>query len=116
MPLPRLSAESVAWIVAGLVLVCAADCGPGRNALMTITPGVPPVSVGVDAGTNRCNANVPEVCSSTGRCWPSLPRDAFGHQRVCLAGCAVDDAGVAVCLPGDASAGARGDASEGGAP
>jgi hypothetical protein len=100
----RLGA-TIAFVFAlciAVVPVSINGCGPARNALMTITPGVPSPTPGVDAGTNRCNANVPEVCSNTGRCWPSLPRDAFGHQRACLAGCALDDAGVAVCLPADA--------------
>ena len=113
---PRISPESVAWLVAGLALATIPDCGPAREALMGATTGVPSPTPGVDAGTNRCNGSVPEVCSSTGRCWPALPRDAFGRQRVCVAGCTLDDAGVAVCLPSDASAGAPGDASEGGAP
>lgn len=114
----RISPESIAWLVAGLALAVIPDCGPVRSTLMNITPGVPPVERGVDGGTNRCNGSVPEVCSSSPevRCWPALPRDALGHQRVCPAGCALDDAGVAVCLPGDASAGAPDDASEGGAP
>ena len=89
---PRISPESVAWLVAGLALATIPDCGPAREALMGATTGVPSPTPGVDAGTNRCNGSVPEVCSSTGRCWPALPRDAFGRQRVCVAGCTLDDA------------------------
>lgn len=91
-------------------LMLAVACGPAREGLMSITPGVPANS-GCTAGAGRCNARVPEVCSASGRWWPALPRDAYGAQRVCLVGCAMDDAGVPYCVP-DHDVGGDGGASE----
>lgn len=98
--LGRIKGVAVLTVVALFVA-----CGPARSALMAVTPGVPPVSQGVDAGLNRCEGNVPVVCSTSGRCWPVLPRDAYGNQRVCAGGCEVTDAGIALCRSTDASAG-----------
>jgi len=98
------STPPAASLLTLVVLLGLVACGAAREALMTATPGVPQLEHGVDGGTNRCNGAVPEVCVTSGsgvRCWPSLQRDARGRQRVCTSGCALDDAGVAVCLPGD---------------
>lgn len=95
-------ARGLAVLALTVTLGVFVACGPVRAAFMAATPGVPPLSRGVDAGTQRCNGAVPEACVTSGdgvRCWPSLQRDARGRQRACLAGCAVDDAGFAVCLP-----------------
>lgn len=86
-----------------LCLALALGCGPARDALMSATPGVPPVS-GCTTGNHRCNGAVPEVCSETGRWWPALPRDAQGAQRVCPAGCAVAADGAAYCAAADGGA------------
>lgn len=86
-----------------MVLLALGACGPARDALMSATPGVPPVS-GCTTGNHRCNNTVPEVCSETGRWWPALPRDPQGAQRVCPAGCAVAADGVAYCAAADGGA------------
>lgn len=75
----------------------AQGCGPAREGLMSITPGVP-ANVGCTAGVGRCTAGVPEVCSASGRWWPALPRDAYGAQRTCTGACVMDDAGVPYCV------------------
>ena len=68
--------------------------GPAREAVMRAAPGVPE-AVGCAAGTQRCNGQLPEVCSSSGRWWPSLPVRPDGSQRECVS-CVVED-GVAGC-------------------
>lgn len=87
-------------ILAGAVL---AGCPAVREGVMRVTPGVPDPS-GCAEGAQRCSGSVPEVCSATHRWWPALPRRADGTQRVCAAGCAVTDAGVAVCIAVDGGA------------
>lgn len=75
----------------GLVV---SGCGPTREAVMRASPGVPEAT-GCAAGTQRCDGQVPEVCSSSGRWWPSLPVRPDGTQRECVA-CVVED-GIAGC-------------------
>lgn len=75
----------------GLVV---SGCGPAREVVMRAAPGVPEAS-GCAAGTQRCSGQVPEVCSSSGRWWPSLPVRPDGSQRECVA-CIVED-GIAGC-------------------
>lgn len=83
-----------------LFLLLQSSCGPAREALMRVTPGVPDPS-GCTPEAQRCNANVPEVCSASGRWWPALPRRPDGSQRACSERCLVDvDAGVAFCALG----------------
>lgn len=84
--------------------VALAGCGPARDALLAVTPGVPRVA-GCDAGAQRCEGAVPVVCSRSGRWWPSLPPDPQGVQRQCPAGCAIDG-GTAFCAAA-ADGGAR---------
>lgn len=73
-------------------------CETVREGVMRIAPGVPS-RTDCEAGTQRCSADqVPEVCSGSGRWWPALSRRADGSQRVCTGGCALTDAGVAVCV------------------
>ena len=82
-------------VVALAVLGATAQgCGPAREAVMRVAPGVPE-AVGCAAGTQRCNGQLPEVCSSSGRWWPSLPVRPDGSQRECVS-CVVED-GVAGC-------------------
>lgn len=108
MPLLEHAAVAV-WRMKGVAMLTLVGlfvaCGPVRSALLAVTPGVPPVSPGVDAGLNRCEGNVPVVCATSGRCWPVLPRDAYGNQRGCAGGCEVTDAGIALGRSTDASAG-----------
>lgn len=84
--------------------VALAGCGPARDALLAVTPGVPRVA-GCDAGAQRCEGAVPVVCSRSGRWWPSLPPDPQGVQRQCPAGCEIDG-GTAFCAAA-ADGGAR---------
>lgn len=77
-----------------LSLVVSVGCGPARETVMRLAPGVPEVS-GCAATTQRCNGAVPEVCSSSGRWWPSLPVRPDGTQRACVS-CVVEDS-VAGC-------------------
>ena len=103
---PAAGAAELARVsgVFGLVAVLALSaCGPARDALMAVTPGVPPAS-GCTTGNHRCNGAVPEVCSETGRWWPALPRDAQGAQRACPAGCAMTADGAAYCAAADGGA------------
>lgn len=90
-------------IVAGVVGALTCGCPAIREGVMRVTPGVPDPS-GCTDGAQRCNGSVPEVCSASHRWWPALPRRADGTQRVCAAGCAVTDAGVAVCAALDGGA------------
>ena len=69
------------------VLLCS--CGPGRELVMRVTPGVPAASSCSPAGASRCEGAVPVVCSASGRWWPATPASA-----PCTHGCAVDDAGA----------------------
>jgi len=86
---------AVLAVVALAVLGATAQgCGPARETVMRLAPGVPEPS-GCAAGTQRCNGAVPEVCSSSGRWWPSLPVRPDGSQRACVM-CVVED-GVAGC-------------------
>ena len=73
-------------------------CAPTRNALLTVTPGVPSAS-GCTPGAYACDGDVPTLCSATGRAWPVLPRDAMGNQTHCSHGCAMH-AGIAYCAGG----------------
>ena len=103
---PAAGAAELARVsgVFGLVAVLALSaCGHARDALMAVTPGVPPAS-GCTTGNHRCNGAVPEVCSETGRWWPALPRDAQGAQRACPAGCAMTADGAAYCAAADGGA------------
>lgn len=82
-------------VVALAVLGATAQgCRTGREVVMRAAPGVPD-PVGCVAGTQRCDGQVPQVCSASGRWWPSLPVRPDGSQRVCGA-CVVED-GVAGC-------------------
>lgn len=86
---------AVLAVVALAVLGATAQgCGPARETVMRLAPGVPEVS-GCAPSTQRCNGAVPEVCSSSGRWWPSLPVRPDGSQRECVS-CVVED-GVAGC-------------------
>lgn len=69
-------------------------CRTTREVVMRAAPGVPD-PVGCVAGTQRCDGQVPQVCSASGRWWPSLPVRPDGSQRVCGA-CVVED-GIAGC-------------------
>ena len=96
----------------GLVLSVGAlltGCPAVREAALRATPGVPD-HTDCRAGAQRCAAAdggaLPEVCSGSGRWWPALPRSADGTQRVCPAGCALADGGVAYCAA-DVDGGAR---------
>ena len=79
-------------LAAGLYL--ATGCRTAREVVMRAAPGVPEVS-GCIEGSQRCNGQLPEVCSASGRWWPSLPPRPDGTQRVCVS-CVVED-GVAGC-------------------
>ncbi len=70
-------------------------CGPGRELVMRVTPGVPAASSCTPAGASRCEGAVPVVCSASGRWWPATPASA-----PCAHGCVVDDAG-AYCAAAD---------------
>ena len=84
------------------LLLLLAACDPVRQAALDRTGGVQPRSecvprsqacLPVDGGVT------PATCDHAGRFWPNLARDIHGAQRVCVdAGCAVNDAGEAVCL------------------
>lgn len=89
-----------AFLACALTL-CALACHPVREAVMRVTPGVPDPS-GCVAPASRCAANVPEVCSASGRWWPATPASA-----PCPYGCVVDDGpdGGAYCAA--ANGGAR---------
>lgn len=96
----------VAAMVLSLVMGAAVyACTPAREAVMRVTPGVP-AAVSCTPDTQRCNGTMPEVCSSSGRWWPSLSRRADGSQRQCARGCSMDASGVASCIgPIEAEAG-----------
>lgn len=79
-------------------LLSIVGCGPVRETVMRAAPGVPDPE-DCAPGAWRCRGEVPEYCSDSHRFWPSLARNADGSQRVCRAGCAINDAGVGVCLP-----------------
>ena len=85
----------LAVVVLALGAYLVVGCGPAREAVMRVAPGVPE-AVGCAAGTQRCNGQLPEVCSSSGRWWPSLPVRPDGSQRECVS-CVVED-GVAGCV------------------
>lgn len=81
-------------------LLASVGCRPMRELVMRAAPGVPdPEPTPCVEGAWRCRGEVPEYCSDSHRFWPSLARNADGSQRVCRAGCAINDAGVGVCLP-----------------
>lgn len=89
--------------VGGAVCVLSTPgCGPAREAVMRAASGVPDPS-NCTPETWRCHGTTPEVCSSSGRWWPSLPRREDGSPRTCLDGCSIDGNGVAGC--GDADGG-----------
>jgi hypothetical protein len=77
--------------------MCAsmAACPVVREGVMRVTPGVPEVSH-CEAHATRCNGNVPEVCSASGRWWPATP-----SGEPCDGLCFVSDAGV-YCAPANA--------------
>ena len=101
----------LAWLVplALCLALAASQCGcrPGRELVMTVTPGVPPSSECVE-GATACVAGVPVRCSDSGRWWPALPRRADGTQRVCPTGqaCAAPTASEPMhhCAPVDGGA------------
>ena len=100
-PKPRAAERGSARPGALLVVVVLAlgaylvvGCRTTREVVMRAAPGVPD-PVGCVAGTQRCDGQVPQVCSASGRWWPSLPVRPDGSQRVCGA-CVVED-GVAGC-------------------
>jgi len=72
-------------------------CGPGRELVMRVAPGVPLPASCSPAGASRCSGSVPEVCSASGRWWPATPASA-----PCAHGCVADDAG-AYCAAADAA-------------
>lgn len=84
----------LAVVVLALGAYLVVGCGPAREAVMRAAPGVPSPS-GCTPGTQRCDGQLPEVCSSSGRWWPSLPVRPDGTQRECVS-CVVED-GVAGC-------------------
>jgi hypothetical protein len=86
-----------------VLLALVLGCGPAREALLTVTPGVPPAS-GCVAGAYRCADGAPETCSASGRWWRTLPVDVTGAPRRCPAGCALSANGVAHCAPADGGA------------
>lgn len=72
--------------------VAMAACPLVREGVMRVTPGVPSPS-GCAANTTRCNGNVPESCSASGRWWAVTP-----SGEGCVGVCLVSDAG-AYCAP-----------------
>lgn len=84
-------------LLAALVL----GCGPGRELVMRVTPGVPPPVGCSPAGASRCEGRVPVVCSASGRWWPATPAGA-----PCPYGCAVQGGpdGGAYCAAEDGGA------------
>jgi len=75
----------------------ATGCGPGRELVMRVAPGVPSPSSCSPAGASRCDGQVPVVCSASGRWWPATPASA-----PCAGGCVVGDGG-AYCAARDAA-------------
>lgn len=95
----RLTALAlVLFVILTPALLAIVGCGPARETVMRAAPGVPDPEE-CAPGAWRCRGEVPEYCSDSHRFWPSLARNADGSQRVCRAGCAINDAGVGVCLP-----------------
>lgn len=96
----RVRGETVAAATSGLLAIFALAivllvqaCGPAREALVdTQSP-----RVDCRAGSHRCYANAPEVCSATGRWWPSMPAAPGRTARVCADVCEVRDDGIAHC-------------------
>lgn len=80
------------------VAAAAPGCGPGRELVMRVAPGVPSPSSCSPAGASRCEGAVPVVCSASGRWWPATPASA-----PCARGCVVGDAG-AYCAAADGGA------------
>ncbi|MBL0220247.1 MAG: hypothetical protein IPQ07_41055 [Myxococcales bacterium] len=81
-----------------LVGVLLSACGPGRELVMRVAPGVPSrTDSDAAVGSSRCNGAVPEVRSASGRWWPATPASA-----PCAHGCVTDDAG-AYCAAADAA-------------
>lgn len=76
----------------------ATGCGPGRELVMRVAPGVPAASSCSPAGASRCEGAVPVVCSASGRWWPATPAGA-----PCAHGCVVGDGG-AYCAAADGGA------------
>lgn len=73
-------------------------CGPGRELVMRVAPGVPSRTESDAAvGSSRCNGAVPEVRSASGRWWPATPASA-----PCAHGCVTDDAGAYCAADGGA--------------
>lgn len=72
-------------------------CGPGRELVMRVAPGVPSPSSCAPAGASRCEGAVPVVCSASGRWWAATPASA-----PCAHGCVTDDAGAYCAADGGA--------------
>lgn len=78
-----------------ILALLALGCGPARRAVLSVTPGVPPVEQ-TDAApySTRCRGAVAEVLASDGRWWPSSPAGA-----ACPCGCEVIPGEGASCAP-----------------
>lgn len=93
------SVMEVLWLVlvVGALFVGASTlfrCKSVQEALLTVTPGVPPVS-SCTPHTWRCSdSGAPLLCSDSRRLWNALPRRPDGTERVCPGVCEVVDAGV----------------------
>ena len=96
---PAPSGQSGSAVVGALVIAAAlglaapSACRPARDAIVdTQSP-----RVDCRAGSQRCYARAPEVCSATGRWWAALPVAPDGTPRVCADVCEVRADGVAHC-------------------
>ncbi len=85
-----------------LAFAAIVACEPITTAAMNNVDGIP-AATSCEPHTQACvpsDAGVyPATCSGRGRLWPSLSVTVRGEQRYCGdAGCAINDAGRAVCL------------------
>lgn len=89
-------------LLVALAAATSMGCPWVRETALTAAPNVPAPS-GCTLGDQRCNGAVPEVCSGSGRWYPSLPTHASGAPRNCAGGCVrveLDGGGpVAYCAP-----------------
>jgi hypothetical protein len=81
--------------------VCAVACGPVREAVLVVSPGVPPAEGCTPVSAMRCQdvlaqdghtvtGRVPATCSASGRWWPNMP-------GACPTACVMDEDGTARC-------------------
>lgn len=85
-----------------LILLALAACEPVTRAAMNNVDGIP-AATSCEPNTQACvptdGGVYPAACSGRGRLWPILSVTPTGEQRLCGdAGCALNDAGRAVCL------------------